>query len=705
MSATARPSRRLVAALVPAVLLAVVAWPMSPAGARSDAGEAELHVVAPRPGTATGVAATTAVVSVPDGATDPQVRAGDVAVPATIGGGLLTAAIDLDDGVTPITASAVVDGVRVEVAWEVTRVADPPGRLSGPDRVETALEAARTGWPDGADAAVIARSDDFADALSGSALAGELGGPLLLTHSAGVDPRVAELLADVLEPGAEVHLMGGASALGDGVAEELDEAGWTVVRHAGADRFATATLVAARLGDATTALVASGEGFADAVSAAAPAADRGWPLLLVATDALPDVTADAAAGFEELIVIGGTAAVSPDVTAALADLGPQVRRIAGDGRTATAAAVAAELGPHGDDVLVASGADFPDALAGGVLAAQAGAGLVLMGDTVDQPVAATLTARASGQVTVLGGTGVVDDRALTHLTGAVADARVAGSELPAPPVVEPPPGGTLDDSIRIAYGPQRGIPDEAWSLTIEDVPVTATVVRGTDDSATLTITDASADLPTGRPLAARLTARVDGPGSATRHLDVTWTTELLAPTVVNSEGFEVVTGTGAVVGTGGPLFTYSVEVDPRTGEDPAEVAAVVDRWLHDTERGWVSRGERRVQRVDSGARIRVVVAPPGVVDAYCARVGLNTAGIYSCWDGRRTMLNHMRWTQGAPPHFTDVDTYRGYLINHEVGHGFGFGHVGCPAAGAPAPVMMQQTIRIEGCRPNPFPFP
>ena len=68
------------------------------------------------------------------------------------------------------------------------------------------------------------------------------------------------------------------------------------------------------------------------------------------------------------------------------------------------------------------------------------------------------------------------------------------------------------------------------------------------------------------------------------------------------------------------------------------------------------------------------------------------------------MLNVRRWDHGAAD-FSDLGTYRTYLVNHEVGHGLGRGHVGCPASGAPAPVMMQQTKSTGACVPNGWPYP
>ena len=67
------------------------------------------------------------------------------------------------------------------------------------------------------------------------------------------------------------------------------------------------------------------------------------------------------------------------------------------------------------------------------------------------------------------------------------------------------------------------------------------------------------------------------------------------------------------------------------------------------------------------------------------------------------MLNAWRWQNGAETYGEDLEGYRQYLVNHETGHALGYGHLGCPEAGAPAPVMVQQTKTLLGCAPNPWP--
>ncbi|CAN5484272.1 hypothetical protein BH09ACT12_BH09ACT12_23930 [soil metagenome] len=67
------------------------------------------------------------------------------------------------------------------------------------------------------------------------------------------------------------------------------------------------------------------------------------------------------------------------------------------------------------------------------------------------------------------------------------------------------------------------------------------------------------------------------------------------------------------------------------------------------------------------------------------------------------MLNAWRWLNGADAYEGNLNDYRRYLVNHEVGHALGKAHVGCPGSGLPAPVMMQQTKGLGECSANPWP--
>ncbi len=162
-------------------------------------------------------------------------------------------------------------------------------------------------------------------------------------------------------------------------------------------------------------------------------------------------------------------------------------------------------------------------------------------------------------------------------------------------------------------------------------------------------------------------------------------------------------GNGEILGTDGRLIQVSIEVEPGLElVEPAPDVAVFN--ILSDYRSWIGGGDVRFQIVDTAdADVRIRIAPPAVVDARCRP--LRTGGRLSCRNGRSLNINADRWN-GATEFWTaGLDVYRAYLINHELGHFLGYGHVGCPGAGQRAPVMQQQTKSLQGCVENGWPYP
>ncbi|GAA3750565.1 hypothetical protein HDA32_000991 [Spinactinospora alkalitolerans] len=169
-----------------------------------------------------------------------------------------------------------------------------------------------------------------------------------------------------------------------------------------------------------------------------------------------------------------------------------------------------------------------------------------------------------------------------------------------------------------------------------------------------------------------------------------------------SGDLEVVPGESEVAGDG-PLKRYLVEVEGDLPGDPQDFAAAVEEILGDP-RSWGGDGEMSTRRVDEGpVDFRVALTAPGTVDFMCAP--LQTNGYVSCTQGGRAVINQNRWVSGVDHFDGDLETYRIYVINHEVGHALGHGHVGCPGTGEPAPVMQQQTFGLQGCEKNGWVHP
>jgi putative cell wall-binding protein/peptidoglycan hydrolase-like protein with peptidoglycan-binding domain len=266
----------------------------------------------------------------------------------------------------------------------------------------------------------------------------------------------------------------------------------------GSDRYGTATAVSTRFYSpgVEVAYLASGAAFPDALAGAARAAKDKGPVLLTRPAALPAhvVTELKRLKPKRIVILGGTSAVSAAVQTqarALATTG-KVERLAGKDRYGTVAAVAATYTPGVEVAYVATGADFPDALAGAAAAgAKGGPVLLTRKDALPDAVAAELARLRPKRLVVLGSTSVVSalvekDLARFATTGKVE--RVAGSDRYA---------------TAAALSKTAGTPTEAFVVSGADFPdaLAATAVAGRQGAPVLLTRPASLAGPTNVELA------------------------------------------------------------------------------------------------------------------------------------------------------------------------------------------------------------
>ncbi|MGW8761890.1 DUF3152 domain-containing protein [Streptomyces sp. NPDC055815] len=184
------------------------------------------------------------------------------------------------------------------------------------------------------------------------------------------------------------------------------------------------------------------------------------------------------------------------------------------------------------------------------------------------------------------------------------------------------------------------------------------------------------------------------------------------PKLKGSGEFEAVPGLAKAPGKG-RLIRYRVDVEKGIGLDPKLFADAVQKTLND-RRSWAGRGEMTFERISGGEpEFVITLASPGTTGEWCKKSGLDTTvDNVSCDSAStdRVMINAFRWAQGSLTFGPKaMYAYRQMLINHEVGHRLGHGHVSCRTPGALAPVMQQQTksLDIDGikCLPNPWVYP
>lgn len=282
-------------------------------------------------------------------------------------------------------------------------------RISGADRYATAVEVSKSFSP-GVRVVYVAVGSNFPDALAAAPAASLGGGPLLLTAKDALPDVVKTELAR-LQP-QKIVVVGGIDAISNSVFSDLAGRTATIERVAGADRFETGRTIVrnAFTAGASSAYIATGANFPDALSAAGAAGSHGVPVILVSGSAFGIDDATAALirdlGVSSLKIVGGTATISPGIEAALSRVAgiTSVQRFAGTDRYDTSRLVNAEAFPTIPAAFVAVGTNFPDALAG---AARAGSLkrplLVVPGNCVPQPSLDLLNSRGLSTLTLLGG--------------------------------------------------------------------------------------------------------------------------------------------------------------------------------------------------------------------------------------------------------------------------------------------------------------
>lgn len=287
-------------------------------------------------------------------------------------------------------------------------------RLAGADRYSTSV-AISSSFSAGVPVVYVATGENYPDALSAASAAAVQGGPLLLTDP-GYLPGVIRSEINRLRP-TQIVVVGGAGAVSDAVYNELATLAPTIRRDSGPDRFSTSRLIAERAftgRTVTTAFIATGHDFPDALSAGAAAATLGAPVILVDGAA---GSLDGGAqylmqrlGVTKIYIAGGTGVVSPGIEASLKQAfgNSNVVRLSGPDRYSTSRAINAGTFTASQKIYLAVGTNFPDSLSGAALAGVAHAPLYIVPSTcVPGDVLYDINRYAASNVVLLGGAGVL----------------------------------------------------------------------------------------------------------------------------------------------------------------------------------------------------------------------------------------------------------------------------------------------------------
>ena len=308
------------------------------------------------------------------------------------------------------------------------------GRLAGQNRYSTAAAISEASFEKTSNV-LLASGASYADALAGVVLAKKLEAPILLTAK---DTLSAETLAEINRLGAKnVTILGGESAVSKSVEKTLTDKGFKVQRIQGNTRYGTAADIANSVSsDPTVLFFVYGLDYADALSVSPVASIMGAPIIYLTKDG--NIEAETARYLAALkkkgcvktaYVIGGENAVSKAMMQKAGnELGltvdKQMIRISGANRYSTCIKVNSTFANivKKDMICIATGLDFPDALAGGVLASLHAAPLFLVNGKASPSLSKEqkeyLSTKHPNSMAIFGGTGVVPDSTVGEINAA-----------------------------------------------------------------------------------------------------------------------------------------------------------------------------------------------------------------------------------------------------------------------------------------------
>jgi putative cell wall-binding protein/peptidoglycan/xylan/chitin deacetylase (PgdA/CDA1 family) len=293
-----------------------------------------------------------------------------------------------------------------EVDWTQDTNAEI-SRLSGSNRYITSVAISKAGWTQ-ATTVIIATGLNYADALAASSLAKSKDAPILLTEKNLMNENILTEIKRL--KATEAILVGGTGAIGTGVENQLKSLGIDITRIGGTDRYDTSKKIAETMGVDNGIIIATGLDFPDALSIAPISGIKSIPIVLSPKYSMDSNVAEfiKSRTIPVSYIVGGTGAISTSIASSL----PNSKRLGGSDRYATNLLINGNFSGdlNFDTLYLATGNDFPDALAGSALAAKNNAPIFLTSkDSISFDILNFIKNKNVKKVIILGGTGVVNE--------------------------------------------------------------------------------------------------------------------------------------------------------------------------------------------------------------------------------------------------------------------------------------------------------
>lgn len=315
----------------------------------------------------------------------------------------------------------VVDQVEIEKSTADT-TNENVQRISGENRVQTAIEVSKKMFKEGTNKVVLANQNNYSDVLTAAPFAKANNASLLYVSSNSISKEVMSEIARL--KAKEITIIGGEKSVDEGLKKELEKRNFKVDRLSGSDRYKTSAQIAAKLidGKTTTLEIASGENYADALSLNNAAEKDKAPILLVRVNAIDKSVEDVIKSSKASLIniAGGEKSVSESTKANIKKISnATVNRMGGADRYETSILLAKYSGAK-EVVVVASGENFADALVAAPFSAkQKGAILLTNKDKLGQNAEQFIKDTKFNKSYVIGGEKSVSEDVINQLTSII----------------------------------------------------------------------------------------------------------------------------------------------------------------------------------------------------------------------------------------------------------------------------------------------
>ena len=315
----------------------------------------------------------------------------------------------------------VVDQVEIEKST-ANNTNENVQRISGQNRVQTAIEVSKKMFKEGTNKVVLANQDNYSDVLTAAPFAKANNASLLYVSSNSISKEVMSEISRL--KAKEITIIGGEKSVDEGLKKELEKRNFKVDRLSGIDRYKTSAKIAAKLidGKTTTLEIASGENYADALSLNNAAEKDKAPILLVRVNAIDKSVEDVIKSSKASLIniAGGEKSVSESTKSNIKKISnATVNRMGGADRYETSILLAKYSGAK-EVVVVASGENFADALVAAPFSAkQKGAILLTNKDKLGQNAEQFIKDTKFNKSYVIGGEKSVSKDVINQLTSII----------------------------------------------------------------------------------------------------------------------------------------------------------------------------------------------------------------------------------------------------------------------------------------------